>query len=109
MDANDREARRERVALLLEEMGEALQVIGKIQRHGWASTHPDGGPTNRDALGREVGDVLAAVALACEAGDLNPEHLFLAKVQKLQKLPKYLHHGQNADLCRNHLVKLAAD
>ena len=32
----------ERLALLTEEMGEALQVIGKIQRHGYQAVGPDG-------------------------------------------------------------------
>ena len=33
-------AEAERLALLLEELGEAQQAIGKILRHGYASTHP---------------------------------------------------------------------
>ena len=38
-------SRLERLALLLEELGEAQQVIGKILRHGYDSRHPDGGPS----------------------------------------------------------------
>ena len=37
--------------LLAEEMGEALQVVGKILRHGYESYHPSHpeGPSNRQA------------------------------------------------------------
>lgn len=46
-------AEAERLALLAEECGEVIQAIGKILRHGYESRHPDGGPTNREALERE--------------------------------------------------------
>lgn len=52
-------AQAEVLALLAEEAGELIQAIGKILRHGLESTHPanPGGPTNADALVRELGDV----------------------------------------------------
>jgi hypothetical protein len=43
-------AQAERLAILAEECGEIVQVIGKILRHGFESTHPEGGPTNRQLL-----------------------------------------------------------
>lgn len=63
-------AEAERLALLAEEMGEAVQAIGKILRHGYESRHPDGGPTNREVLEREVTDVFFAANLLVEAGEL---------------------------------------
>lgn len=53
-------AEAERLALLAEECGEVIQAIGKVLRHGFESTHPDGGPTNRESLERECGDVYHA-------------------------------------------------
>ena len=53
----------ERLFLLLEELGEVQQVIGKILRHGYESHHPNGGPNNRTLLEMELEDVLAALHL----------------------------------------------
>ena len=88
------DAQAERLALLLEELGEAQQAIGKILRHGYNCTHPNGGPTNRDLLERELGDILAAIDLLCmpENYDLSNKLIQAAKSSKLQRVGKYLHH-----------------
>ena len=85
-------AEAERLALLSEELGEATQAIGKILRHGYESTHPDGGPTNREALEREIGDIRCALRLLCDAGDLNNGAIELASGRKSVTVKKYLHH-----------------
>lgn len=87
----------ERLALLSEECGEIVQVIGKIQRHGIESRHPDGGPTNRQLLEKELGDAYAALLLLTRAGDVTPEHVTLHKDAKLQSVRQWLHH-QPAEL-----------
>jgi NTP pyrophosphatase (non-canonical NTP hydrolase) len=53
----------ERLAILAEELGEALQCIGKILRHGYESYNPvvNTGRTNRRDLETELGDVLFAI------------------------------------------------
>jgi NTP pyrophosphatase (non-canonical NTP hydrolase) len=81
----------ERLAILSEEMGEALQVIGKIIRHGYESTHPDGGPTNRDLLALELGDVMTATLLLLGSGDVSRLGVQLRVPLKLRKLQKYTH------------------
>lgn len=43
-------AEAERLALLAEECGEAIQAIGKILRHGYESNHPEFTETNRTQL-----------------------------------------------------------
>ena len=88
----------ERLALLLEELGEAQQAIGKILRHGYESRHPSGGATNRVSLEAELGDVCAAIALMCEAGDLRDDSLQVAAVDKLGRVDRYLHHQESCDL-----------
>jgi hypothetical protein len=82
----------ERLALLGEEMGEAHQIIGKILRHGYHSCHPNGGPTNRRLLEKELGDVRAAIALMLTAGDVGRIELWLHEQAKVVKVQKYLHH-----------------
>lgn len=56
-------AEAERLAMLAEECGEVIQVIGKILRHGYESCHPVSGERNRDRLQAEVTDVLAVLVL----------------------------------------------
>lgn len=82
----------ERLALLLEELGESIQAIGKIQRHGYQSCHPDGGPTNREYLERELGDVRCALRMLCDAGDLDNRAIEFASGCKSVTVKKYLHH-----------------
>ena len=85
-------SRLERLALLLEELGEAQQVIGKILRHGYDSRHPDGGPDNAALLEMELGDVLAAIDLLVKAGDLDWGLIKDARQTKPVRLAPYLHH-----------------
>lgn len=82
----------ERLALLAEECGEVIQIIGKILRHGYESRHPDGGPTNRELLERELGDVDAALRMMFDADDIIPDHVDSWNHEKQAKVRKYLHH-----------------
>ena len=83
----------ERLALLAEECAEVIQAIAKIQRHGYTSHHPNDPSTdNREALEREMGDVLAAIQIMKEAQDVMQEHLTEWREDKLQRVAKYLHH-----------------
>ena len=53
-------AQAERLAMLAEECGEVIQIIGKILRHGYDSHHPDRPHiTNRELLQRELTDFIA--------------------------------------------------
>jgi NTP pyrophosphatase (non-canonical NTP hydrolase) len=91
-------AEAERLAVLAEELGESVQAIGKILRHGYESRHPLGGPTNRQALEKELGDVRHAMIRLCDAGDLSKQHIHDMADVKALNIVKYLHHQteQNA-------------
>jgi hypothetical protein len=56
-------AEAERLAYLIEEMGEALHIAGKVLRHGYASVNPliVNSPDNRSMLEDEIKDVLTAI------------------------------------------------
>lgn len=84
----------ERLALLLEEMGEALQIIGKIQRHGFDSTNPfdDGAGTNREMLERELGHVLFAIDLLA-SDDVRWAAIVRSQSNKFANVWQYLHHN----------------
>ena len=57
-------AEAERLAMLAEECGEIIQVVGKILRHGYESFHPQNPQeSNRDLLASEVCDFLAVVQM----------------------------------------------
>ena len=85
-------AEAERLALLAEELGEATQAIGKILRHGYESRHPDGGPTNRESLEREMGDVYHAMLRMWGAGDMNGNAVTQRADDKARSVGRYLHH-----------------
>lgn len=88
-------AEAERLSLLMEECGEVIQAIGKIMRHGYESTHPDGGSTNREALEGESGHVMLAISLLVECGDLKRHHVWTAEDKKRHSVRKYLHHHED--------------
>ena len=86
-------AEAERLALLLEEMGEAQQIIGKILRHGYESYHPDNQyVTNRQLLEKELGDVMAAADMMASAEDIDLVRVARARTEKATKVKRYLHH-----------------
>ena len=85
----------ERLALLSEELGEAQQAIGKILRHGYESCHPDGGPTNREALEKECGDVRHAMIKLCNERDLSKAQIHWYADKKAESVSQYMHHQEN--------------
>jgi len=100
------ESETERLAVTLEECGEAIHMIGKTLRHGFYSTHPDyGGITNRENLTKELGDVQAAIEILIAAGDVVQGDVHMAKVSKLERLQQFFHTYEN----RNIAIKLAND
>lgn len=56
-------AQAERLAILMEECGEVIQIAGKILRHGYDSHHPVTQEGNRAALLREIIDVKASMVI----------------------------------------------
>ena len=87
----------EALALLAEECGEVVQIVGKILRHGLNSYHPDAGHpdanlSNREMLACEVSDLRAAVEIAERVGILFEHELRTRKDEKLARVGRYLHH-----------------
>jgi len=86
-------AQDERLAILAEELAESIQIVGKILRHGYDSTHPDDPhTTNKDYLEHELGHVYAILELMAESGDIDIMKLDASAKNKLQTMGKYLHH-----------------
>lgn len=87
-------AQAERLALLVEELGEAQQAIGKVLRHGYESAHPLGGPKNKESLEGELGDVKAAISLLTQANDLDASNISFSMLLKLERVGQYMHHQE---------------
>jgi len=84
----------ERLALLGEELGEVQQAIGKIIRHGY-DEHAPGifNTNNRLDLTRELGDLMAAIEIMIDIGDIKNSELSLYTDAKLRKVFKFMHHN----------------
>lgn len=97
-------AEAERLALLAEEMGEAIQVVGKILRHGYDSRNPldRDAVINRGLLEEELGHVLAAMRLLMDSFDVNEEYVGELRELKLSAVRGWLHHQPDAALAENH-------
>ena len=86
-------AEAERLAMLAEECGEVIQMIGKIMRHGYDSYHPaDPTITNRTLLGRELTDLYAVAASLSR--DKVPEGSLFHQDQAWVKKLRYAHHQE---------------
>lgn len=84
----------ERLALLAEEMGEAIQVVGKVLRHGYESHNPNdpAHTTNRQLLMHELGDVRHSVERMCDADDVSKQIIGVRAHMKGKRVQQYLHH-----------------
>lgn len=90
-------AQAERLAILAEECGEVVQIIGKILRHGLDSWHPATGVVNRTALLHEIIDVKAAmVMISVDLPQVMEESLLqqASITQALNKKLAYSHHQE---------------
>jgi hypothetical protein len=83
----------ERLALLVEEMGEVSQVVGKIIRHGFESCHPNGGPTNREQLEKEIAHIAVAIRMLMNGRDLDEKRVVDHTIDKARSINPWLHHN----------------
>ncbi len=92
------DAQLERLAVLSEELGEIIQVIGKITRHGYESRYPiddEEAVRNRVALMVEIGDLLAVLSIMDHCGDIHGDVVAKCTNAKLQRIKKWLHEPDN--------------
>ena len=89
----------ERLAFLAEECAEAIQIVGKIVRHGYESYDPTKGrtPTNRRMLESELADIRFAISLLMRAGDVSPRNIEAAITARLEDPDRYMHHQEHGN------------
>jgi NTP pyrophosphatase (non-canonical NTP hydrolase) len=89
------DAQTELLAILAEECGECVQVIGKTLRHGYDCSNPliENSKMNRQLLEHEIGDIFAAVTLIVDTNQLSEDNIRAHSKEKLKKIQRWLHHN----------------
>ena len=105
------DAEAERLAILAEECGEVIQIVGKILRHGYDSYNPTVEPMkqipNRRLLEKELSDLLWIISKMDEAVDINfpipqTNAILNARIRRKQaSASPYLHHQAQATKASN--------
>lgn len=91
MNANHlTDAQTERLAILSEEAGEVIQVIGKILRHGFKPIVGEINYDNTTDLEKELGDLYEAVNRLVDNGDISIANILHQAITKTRE--PYLHH-----------------
>jgi hypothetical protein len=90
------EAEQERLSILIEECSEVQQIGCKILRHGYESYSPKSidKETNREALQRELGDLMHALGRMLKLKDLDHTKINERQVSKAEHVKPYLHHNE---------------
>jgi len=73
------------LAKLIEECGELVQVAGKKLAYYTTDEHPDGGPSIKERLEEEMGDVVAAIALVAQLHELDGDRITERSEVKLDR------------------------
>jgi hypothetical protein len=95
------EAEAERLALVIESCAEVQHIACKILRHGYESVDPtervklnEDPETNRNALERELGDLIGDCHLFIKAGDIDLKNVDDWTKSRPGRRKKYLHHQE---------------
>jgi len=91
------DAQYERLAKLLEECAEVVQICGKVIRFGYESEN--GGRTCTDRLEEEIGDIFLSVRLMAEAGDITLPNTTVRNESKIEKINRNFTHSKLAPAC----------
>jgi NTP pyrophosphatase (non-canonical NTP hydrolase) len=87
--------------ILQEECAEVIQAASKIKRFGQIGKPVNTTLTNLESLEMELGDVLALVDLVKDSMGITTEGLERAKINKMQRLSKYMHTWKEKDNVRS--------
>lgn len=88
------EGESERLAVLLETLAQAQQIVGRVLRHGYVSWNPFSTKRGsaRNQLEQELGGVLAVITMMEAAGDLDFRAIKKNSMDALDTVRPYLHH-----------------
>jgi len=86
----------ERLDILIEECAEVIIAVSAIKRFGYESKNPELlaiACTNREVLTREMGDVMNAMNLVMDNGDVDPMAVIDRSAKKAVNIKKWLKHN----------------
>lgn len=83
----------ELLAMLAEECGEVIQIVGKIIRHGFESNWKDN-PTNRLLLEKELADVELIVEMMKEQGTINEVRMTEHIKEKITRINQFMYYNE---------------
>ena len=91
-------AQTERLVILVEELTESAKAACKVLRWGYESKNPatPDTPTNRKHLEIELGDVVNAVAMLGDSGDLNMGSILTAAALKAEIIGQFTNYQEAA-------------
>lgn len=86
------DAQIERLAILSEECGEVIQIVGKVLRHGYANFHPLDPvlQSNKSLLQNELGDLVNAINFLAEHKDVDMEAIHTKAESKKKRFVRWL-------------------
>jgi NTP pyrophosphatase (non-canonical NTP hydrolase) len=86
-------AEAERLYLLIEECAEVQQAASKVLRHGWNAYNPLAafGPSNQQALEKEIGQLKNAIDLLQNSGDVKEKVINMHRRNKRASIWRWLH------------------
>ena len=82
----------ERLAILSEEAGEVIQIVGKILRHGYDSVNPNNNRSNFFQLELELADLTFAINLLINNGDINAKRIDYHTGIRMNRKTNYFHY-----------------
>ena len=93
----------ERLAILAEECGEVIQIVGKVLRHGYSSHNPLAPSPihNRGLLAKEIGDLRWIISLMLSEGDVTEGAVIQRERLKGESAKPFLHHQNSQDEVRD--------
>jgi len=84
-------AQNERLVILSEECAEVIQIINKIQRHGYDNYNPDNPmQDNQFLLEKELGHVTHAIKTLIDNNDVRGDKIALQAKKKSQTIEQWL-------------------
>lgn len=92
----------ERLVKLAEEASEVIQAAMKVIHHGYENRYDDG-ETNRQALEREIGNLLCVLRLVLDH-DLDANRIEYLKERHLVKLLRFTYFQEGSSLNQDRLV-----
>lgn len=95
-------AETERLIKLAEESSEVIHAAMKVIHHGYENSY-DNGETNRQALEREVGNLLCILRLVL-LHDLDANRVEYLKEKHLAKMLRFTYFQEGSSLDRDRLV-----